>query len=294
MATVPVSEKEPIDLSIRRETAQSFSKFLQRFTSNKAAVAGLVIVLGFVVFTLFPSEITSFNPVKPSYTSILLPPNSVHLFGTDNLGRDIFSRIVYGANVSLEVGFLSGVLMLLIGILTGVIGGYFGGFLDKVVTTITDFTLMIPIVPLILVIIALYGGSLVNVILVIGLTGWPQATRTLRAETLSLKKRDFIEAAKTSGVGNMKIILTHIIPNEISVILVNAALGISFGILAESAIDFLGLGSVQISWGFMLFTSLDYWLSGAWWLTVFPGLAIFLASLAFYLISEGVSDAFSY
>ncbi|MHB1907983.1 MAG: ABC transporter permease [Nitrososphaerales archaeon] len=286
-------DEEDILPSRKRVLLKSFSNFSHRFAKNKTALAGLVIVLGFVLFAFFPEEFTSINPALPNYTHTLLPPSYAHLFGTDNLGRDIFSRIVYGSKVSLEVGFTSGLLMTLIGVLTGVLGGYFGGFLDKFVTTITDFTLMIPIVPLILVIIALFGGSLTNVILVIGLTGWPQVTRVVRAETLSLKKRDFVDAARTSGVGNVKIMLNHIIPNEMSVILVNAALGISFGILAEAAIDFLGLGSVQISWGFMLFTSLSYWLSGAWWLTLFPGLAIFLASLAFYLVSEGISDAFA-
>jgi peptide/nickel transport system permease protein len=128
------------------------------------------------------------------------------------------------------------------------------------------------------------------VILVIGFVGWPQIARILRAETLSLRKRDYIDAARTSGVGNTKIILFHIIPNEMPQILVNAALGVSFGILAEAAIDFLGLGSVEVSWGFILYTSLDYWLSGAWWLTFFPGVAIFLASLSFYLVSEGITD----
>jgi peptide/nickel transport system permease protein len=285
------SEEEII--SRRREYLGKTGRFLRKFIRNKAAVLGLAIIFVFVLFAFFPDAFTKINPAKPEYTSILLPPSSVHLFGTDNLGRDVYSRIVYGAMISLRVGFISGVLMVAVGIITGVFGGYYGGFVDKFVTTITDFTLMIPIIPLILVIIALYGGSVTNVILVIGLTGWPQVTRVLRAETLSLKTRDYVDAAKISGVGNVKIVLSHLIPNEMSSILVNAALSISFGILAEAAIDFLGLGSVEISWGFMLYTSLDYWLSGAWWLTVFPGLAIFLASLSFYLVSEGISEAFS-
>ncbi len=271
--------------------ARAFKQFWRKYAKNRAALAGLVIISVFTIFAVFSAYVAPYDPLQPNYAMILKSPSLAHFFGTDNLGRDIFSRIVWGSKISLEVGFLSGMLMLIVGLVTGVSAGFSGGKLDKVVSTITDFTLMIPIIPLILVIVALFGSSETNVILVIGLTGWPQVTRVLRAESLSLKKQEFVDAARTSGSGSVKIIITHIIPNEASQILVNAVLGISFGILAEAAIDFLGLGSVQVSWGFMLFSSLSYWLSGSWWLTFFPGMAIFLASLAFYLVGEGISDA---
>jgi len=253
-------------------------------------VVGLIIVLAFLFFTFFPGVVAKQNPALPNYNELLNPPSNAHLFGTDNLGRDVFSRVIYGTRISMEAGIFSGLIMVLLGAALGISAGYFGGKIDKAVSAFTDSVLMIPIIPLILVIIALYGSSLTNVILVIGLVGWPQVARILRAETLSLRKRDYIDAAQTSGVSNLKIILTHIVPNEMPQILVNHALGISFGILAEAAIDFLGLGSIQISWGFILYIALDYWLSGAWWLTFFPGVAIFLASLSFYLLSEGISD----
>jgi peptide/nickel transport system permease protein len=267
-----------------------FLSLFRAFSRNRAAVFGLTIIIVFLFFTFFPGIVTKQNPLTPNYDQILRPPSSTHLFGTDNLGRDVFSRMIYGTRISMEAGIFSGFLMLILGAALGITGGYFGGKIDKAVSAFTDSVLMIPIVPLILVIIALYGSSVTNIILVIGIVGWPQVARILRAETLSLRKREYIDAAKTSGVSDLKIILTHIVPNEMPQILVNAALGISFGILAEAAIDFLGLGSVQVSWGFILYISLDYWLSGAWWLTFFPGFAIFLASLSFYLVSEGITD----
>lgn len=292
VAPPPVEELIPEPVA-RASVASTLRSSWRRFAQNKGAVAGLVILAVFTIFAIAPQLFATYDPTKPDFNSILKPPTLGHYFGTDNLGRDIFSRVVWGSRVSLEVGVASGMIMLVVGMLIGILGGYFGGTSDKAATTVTDFTLMIPIIPLILVIIALFGGTLLNVILIIGLVGWPQVTRVLRAETLSLKKRDFIDAAKTGGVGNLRIILTHIIPNEAPMILVNAALGISFGILAEAAIDFLGLGSVQVSWGFMLFSSLDYWLSGSWWLTFFPGMSIFLASICFYLLSEGLSDMYA-
>lgn len=275
-------------LSSQLNSVRSFSR---KYRKDFGAVLGGAIIIVFVICAVFAPYISPYNPKTPSFTSILAPPSAAHLFGTDNLGRDVLSNVIWGARISLEVGVLSGVLMLLIGMATGIAAGFFRR-LDKVVMSFTDSVLMIPIVPLILVIVALFGSSIPLVILVIGATGWPQVTRVIRAETLALRKREFIDAASTSGVGPLGIIWDHVIPNELSVIFVNAALSISFGILAEAALDFLGLGSVQISWGFMLFTSLNYWLSGAWWLAVFPGLAIFLASLAFYLIGEGVSNVF--
>ncbi len=267
-----------------------FVRLFRRFARNRAAVVGLIIVVAFLFFTFFPGVVAKQNPTLPHYTELLNPPSNAHLFGTDNLGRDVFSRVIYGTRISMEAGIFSGLIMVILGALIGISGGYFGGKIDKVASAFTDSVLMIPVIPLILVIIALYGSSLANVILVIGLVGWPFVARILRAETLSLRKRDYIDAARTSGVGDLKIILTHIVPNEMPQILVNLALGISFGILAEAAIDFLGLGSIQISWGFILYIALDYWLSGAWWLTFFPGIAIFLASLSFYLLSEGIAD----
>ena len=275
-------------LSIQLSSLQTFSR---KYRKDFGGVLGGAIIFVFAICAVFAPYISPFNPKTPSFTSILAPPSGTHLFGTDNLGRDVLSNVIWGARISLEVGVLSGVLMLLIGLATGIAAGFFKRW-DKVVMSFTDSVLMIPIVPLILVIVALFGSSIPLVILVIGATGWPQVTRVIRAETLALRKREFIDAASTSGVGHLGIIWNHVIPNELSVIFVNAALSISFGILAEAALDFLGLGSVQISWGFMLFTSLNYWLSGAWWLAVFPGLAIFLASLAFYLIGEGVSNVF--
>jgi peptide/nickel transport system permease protein len=265
-------------------------RLFRAYAKNKGALVGLVIVLVLVFLTFFPWIVAKQNPSTPNYEELVKAPSNAHIFGTDNLGRDLFARVVYGTRISMEAGIFAGLLMLFVGGFLGISAGYFGGKIDKGVSAFTDSVLMIPITPLILVIIALYGSNLTNVILVIGLVGWPQVARILRAETLSLKKREFVDAARTCGVGDLKIILTHIIPNEMPQILVNAALGISFGILAEAAIDFLGLGSVEISWGFIMFTSLDYLLSGSWWLTFFPGIAIFLAALSFYLVSEGVTD----
>src|SRR5579875_3349763 len=164
---------------------RSFSK---RYKRDFGAVLGGAIIIIFVICAVFAPYISPYNPKKPSFTSILSPPSEAHLFGTDNLGRDVLSNVIWGARISLEVGVLSGVLMLLIGLVTGIVAGFFRLW-DKVIMSFTDSVLMIPIVPLILVIVALFGSSIPLVILVIGVTGWPQVTRVIRAETLALRKR---------------------------------------------------------------------------------------------------------
>ena len=211
--------------------------------------------------------------------------------GTDDLGRDVFSRILYGARISLSVGCIAIFISVVLGSMIGLIAGYFGGWVDSVLMRCVDILLCFPTFFLILMVIAFLEPNLVNVMVVIGLTSWTALARLVRAECLSLRQRDFILAARALGLSHSRIVCVHLLPNVAPSILVNAILGIGSAILMESSLSFLGLG-VQppaASWGNMLTLGKDY-IYFAWWLSVFPGLAILLTVLAFNFFGEGLRE----
>lgn len=253
--------------------------------------AGIVLFMAFLA--LFAPFLSPYSPTEPNIDMILLSPSAEHLLGTDAIGRDIFTRLLYGARVSLWVGFIAVGISSLIGVTLGLISGYFGGIIDEIIMRIVDIMLCFPSFFLILAVIAFLEPSMTNIMIVIGLTSWTGLTRLVRAETLSLRERDFILATRLSGASKTRILFVHILPNTLAPVLVSATLGIAGAILVESSLSFLGLG-VQPpypSWGNMLLDGKDV-LSNAPWLSLFPGLAIFITVLGYNLLGESLRDIF--
>ncbi len=263
----------------------------QRIRHNRMALTGAGIVL--VMFLM--AAAASFSSADPAAIDVgqsLLPPSMKHPFGTDDLGREVFIRMLYGARISLLVGFVAVGISTIIGIILGALAGYYGSWVDALVMRFVDIMLCFPTFFLILAVIAFLDPSIWNIMIVIGLTSWMGVARLIRAEFLSLRQRDFVLAAQALGASDLRLIFRHILPNAMSPILVSATLGVAGAILTESALSFLGIG-VQPptpSWGNMLIVGKQT-LGSAWWLSVFPGLAILITVMGYNLLGEGVRDA---
>jgi len=268
------------------------SDFLKRFLKNRLALSGLIIVLFFFLVSFFAPLISPHDPAEIDRNNILSSPSSEYVFGTDKTGRDVFSRMVYGSRISLKVGFVAVGISLVIGIFIGALAGYYGGITDAVVMRFVDVMLCFPAFFLILAVIAILEPSIWNIMIVIGITGWMGIARLVRAEFLTLKERDFVLAAKAQGVGGMRIIFRHILPNAMGPILVAATLGVAGAILTESALSFLGIGiqPPTPSWGNILTEGKDT-IDIAPWLSLYPGLAILVTVLGYNLLGEGIRDA---
>ncbi len=263
----------------------------QRLRHNKMAMSGVVIVLTMFALALFAPFIGR-DPGAIDIANRLQPPGFSYPFGTDDLGRDVLVRILYGSRISLLVGFVAVGISTFIGILLGAVAGYYGRWVDALIMRFVDIMLCFPAFFLILAVIAFLEPSIWNIMIIIGLTSWMGVTRLVRAEFLSLRERDFVVAAKAMGAQDARIIFRHILPNALSPILVSATLGVAGAILTESALSFLGIG-VQPptpSWGNMLIAGKQT-LGTAWWLSVFPGMAILVTVLGYNLLGEGVRDA---
>ena len=221
-----------------------------------------------------------------------MPPSPDHYLGTDTLGRDVLSRIIFGARISLLVGFVAVGIATLIGLFIGALAGYYGGWVDSALMRLVDLMLCFPTLFLILAVIALLGPSIWNIMAVIGFTGWMGVARLVRAEFLSLREREFVTAARALGAGDTRLILRHMLPNALTPVMISATLGVAGAILTESALSFLGLG-VQPptpSWGNILTAGKDN-IEIAWWLSVFPGLAILVTVMSYNLLGEGIREA---
>lgn len=252
---------------------------------------GGALVLVLVLMALTCQWLAPYDPNNQVLADRLLPPSWHHWMGTDQYGRDILSRMLYGSRISLAVGLVAVSLYVLIGTTVGSVAGYYGGWVDGLLMRVTDIFLCIPTFLLILMAIAFVGPSIVNIMVVIGLTSWTDVARLVRGEILGLKEREFIQAARVIGMKDSRIILKHLLPNALGPVIVVATLGIGGAILVESALSYLGLG-VQPptpSWGNMLEEGKEH-LTDAWWLITFPGLAIFLTVLGYNLLGEGLRD----
>ena len=266
--------------------------FWRYFKRNRLAVGGSIIILITFLIAGSASLIAPRDPGKTDVSLKLKPPSLHHYLGTDQLGRDVFSRMLHGAKVSLSVGFVAVAISILIGILVGAVAGYYGGWVDALLMRFVDIMLCFPSFFLILTVVALLGPSLFKVMVVIGITSWMGTSRFVRAEFLSLRERDFVQAAKALGVRDPRIIFRHILPNALAPVFVTATLDVASAILVEAGLSFLGFG-VQPpapSWGNILTEGRTY-IFDAWWLTVFPGLAILITVLSFNLAGEGLRDA---
>ena len=266
--------------------------FLSRFLENRLALLSAIFLFSLFIISIFAPWLSPYDPFKIDVNAILMPPSPSHPLGTDMLGRDVLSRLIFGARISLKVGFVAVGIATIIGTILGAIAGYYGGVVDAIIMRFVDIMLCFPSFFLILAVIAFLEPSIWNIMVVIGLTSWMGVTRLVRAEFLSLKERDFVLAARALGASDVRIIFKHIMPNAMAPVLVSATLGIPGAILTEAALSFLGIG-VQLptpSWGNMLTAGKDN-LEIAWWLSLFPGLAILLTVLAYNLLGEGIQDA---
>lgn len=267
------------------------------FKKNRLAMGGLIVII--IMFIIAGSTrfglgflLTPYDPGQTNISMKLAPPSLQHYLGTDHLGRDLFTRMLYGSQISLSVGFVAVAISIFIGILIGSISGYYGGWVDSLLMRFVDIMLCFPSFFLILTIVALLGPSLFKVMLVIGITSWMGTARFVRAEFLSLRERDYVQAARALGVKDSRIIFRHILPNALAPVFVTATLDVASAILVEAGLSFLGFGAQPPtpSWGNILTEGRTY-IFDAWWLTVFPGLAILITVLSFNLVGEGLRDA---
>jgi len=243
------------------------------------------------VVSFLAPVISPCNPDTINVKEILMPPSPRHLFGTDELGRDVLSRMIWGSRISLKVGFVAVGIAVIIGIIIGAAAGYYGGWIDDLLMRFVDMMLCFPSFFLILAVIAILEPSIYNIMAVIGLTGWMGVARLVRAEFLRIREMDYVKAARSIGASDFRIVFRHILPNELNPVIVAATLGVAGAILTESALSFLGIG-VQPptpSWGNMLTAGKNN-MEIAWWLSVFPGLAILVTVLGYNLLGEGLRD----
>lgn len=266
--------------------------YWRKFRKNPLSCASLVIVLLLYCMAAFAPWLASYDPHKTDTQNWLNPPDGQNWFGTDRLGRDIFSRVVYGSRVSLTVGFISTALVILIGTMLGSLAGYYGGFWDTLIMRFTDVIMVFPTLFLIITLVSLFEPGLIYIILVIGFVGWTSVARLVRAEFISLREREFIQAVRVLGASDSRIIFRHLLPNAMGTIIVAATLSVPAAILAEAGLSFLGFGvpAPIPSWGNMLREAQGY-LRHSWWYAAFPGFFIFLTVMAFNLLGEGLRDA---
>lgn len=295
LQTAVPAAKEPF---LTREARSTREAMLQRlgigtltFLGNRLAVIGVLIILLLVVLAIFAPWIATQDPNLQNLRAARLPPSGSHFFGTDEYGRDVFSRIIYGSRITLYIVGLVTVTVGPIGLIVGAVSGYFGGFVDTVVMRVTDLFLAFPSLILTLAFVAVLGPGLEQAVLAIALTGWPAMARLARAETLTIRSSDYIAAAKLQGASSWQIIIGSVIPMCMPSVIVRLTLNMASVILTAAGLGFLGLGAQPPTpeWGAMTSTGRAYMLD-SWWMVTFPGLAIMAVSLAFNLFGDGLRD----
>jgi len=267
-------------------------QFWRTFRRNQLAVGGGFVVAVLVLFAIFAPAIAPWDPNRPDTKRVFAPPSLSHWFGTDQLGRDVLSRVLYGSRISLAVGFVSVGIATVIGLLLGATAGYHGGAIDSGIMRLVDLMLVFPRFFLLLAVLAFLQPSIWTIMAVIGLTGWMGVARLVRAEFLTLREREFVIWSESVGATALRVVFRHILPNAIAPVLVAMTLGIPAAILTESGLSFLGLG-VQppyATWGNILNDGKDS-IEIAWWMTLYPGLAILITVLSYNLLGEGIRDA---
>jgi peptide/nickel transport system permease protein len=285
---VAVSEALVVELGEESPGARAWRRLLRR----KSAVLGLVIIVLFVGIAVFAPLIAPYDPTQQSWTSIRKPPSAQHWFGTDESGRDLFARVIFGARASLLAGVVSISIALSLGVPFGLLAGYGGKWVDGIVSRITDAMLAIPFLILAIALAAFLGPSLQNAMIAIGVTATPIFVRLTRGQVMAVKVEDYVEAARAVGNPPVRIAVKHILPNIMPALIVQATISIATAIIAEASLSFLGLGQQPPapSWGSMLNTAQRF-LTNAPWMAVWPGLAIFLVVLSFNILGDGLRDA---
>jgi len=263
----------------------------RRFLGNPLAVAGLAVIVALMVVALAAPWVATHDPYAQDLATRLLPPGPGHWFGTDEVGRDVFSRVVYGSRITLEIVFLVAIIVAPIGLAIGTVSGYAGGWLDTVLMRVTDIFLAFPGLVLALAFVAALGPGLFNAVIAIALTHWPGFARLARAETLVVRHADYVSASRIQGASPLRIVLRHVVPMCLPSVIVRTSLSMAGVILTAAGLGFLGLGAQPPSpeWGAMLASGRRF-LIDYWWMPTFPGLAILLVSLAFNLLGDGLRD----
>src|SRR5450755_823460 len=265
---------------------------LRRLFQRKGAVVGLVVIATFIVLALFAPWIVPYDPIATSWTLVRKPPSALHWFGTDDLGRDILGRVIYGARASLTAGAISVGIALGVGVPFGLLSGYRGGFIDALISRITDAMLACPFLILAIALAAFLGPSLSDAMIAIGISATPIFIRLTRGQVMVVKVEDYVEAARAMGNPRWRIALVHILPNILPPVIVQATLAIAAAVIAEASLSCLGLGqqTPAPSWGSMLDSAKNY-VDNAPWMAIWPGVAIFLLVLSFNLLGDGLRDA---
>lgn len=266
--------------------------FWRRILTQRSAVIGLVIILFFVVLAVFAPLIAPYDPLASDWLNVRKAPSALHWMGTDDLGRDITSRIIYGARASLLAGLIAVGIAILAGLPLGLIAGYYGGWVDTIISRCTDALLACPFLVLAIALAAFLGASLENAMIAIGISAMPIFIRLVRGQVLTIKHEDFVTAARGQGMRDRSIILAHILPNVVTPVVVQATITMAVAILAEASLAFLGLGQrpPAASWGSMLDVARQF-MTDAPWMSVWPGLAIVTIVLGFNLAGDGLNDA---
>jgi peptide/nickel transport system permease protein len=268
----------------------------RRFSRHRLALVALGVLAALYLLAILAPVVTGgLDPNQLDLLNKLAPPGAGHLLGTDEYGRDLWARIAYGARISLSVGLVAVAIQMTVGVLVGATAGYYGGWVDALLMRFTDAVLSFPFIFLLITIVAVVGPSLFNIFAVIGLTSWPVIARLVRGEFLSLRERDYVEAARALGALPRRVIFRHLLPNAVAPLVVAGTLGVASAILAEAGLDFIGVGlqPPTSSWGTLLNASQNYLLSGDWWYAVFPGAFIVLSVLCINLIGDALQEAFN-
>jgi len=265
---------------------------LRRFLKNKNAVLGLIFIVILIICSLVPSLIAPYGFDDQNLQDKFISPNGQHWFGTDDYGRDIFSRVVYGARISMTIGIVSVAISSVLGTSLGCISGYYGGRVDNLIMRIIDIMLAIPNILLAMSLVAMLGTSFINLIIAIGIGTVPEYSRIVRASILSEKEQEYIEAARSIGASDFRIIMKHILPNCLAPIIVQSTLSIAISILSAASLSFIGLGVAPPTpeWGSMLSSGRPF-IRDYWYVVTFPGLAIVLSVLSFNMFGDGLRDA---
>jgi peptide/nickel transport system permease protein len=276
----------------QRRTSSPWRTIGRRLYANRMSMVGLFLILFMIAMALLAPLIAPADPIDMTLDDQFQAPSRAHLLGTDDFGRDILSRIIYGSRLSLKVGLISVSISLVFGALVGLVSGYFGGWIDIVIQRFIEIMLAFPELILALAIMAILGPSLRNAMIAIGIASIPVYTRVTRGEVLSLREKEYVEAARASGASHARLIFRHILPNTMSPLMVIATLGIAGAILTASGLSFIGLGAQPPSpeWGAMLASGREY-LRHQWWIATFPGIFIALTVLGFKLFGDGLRDA---
>lgn len=266
---------------------------LQRFLSNPSTVIGLLLVLLALSCALFAPYIAPYDPIRGDLANLYVkPPSQLHWFGTDDIGRDILTRVIYGAQISLKIALSAQSIALLVGVSVGLITGYYGGWLDLLIMRAVDIVMSFPLLIIAIALTGILGQSETNIILTLGLVAWPVTARIVRSQVLTVKEMEYVTAARNIGATDLAVITRHILPNIVAPVIVYTTLGIGSIILAEASLSFLGLGSAQQatpSWGKMLTESRAF-IRSAWWMPFFPGMAILMTVMGFNLLGDGLRD----